>query len=156
MAYLCTINAAVIYVIFMQSDMSATEKAQSLAVARCHSEALKQCIFMQHCNIWTSASRFCKIRSDRSLLRVSIKVKTIAPEQIVTLKELANQIRIRSLQMVHRSKLGHPGGDFSAADILVTLYKVILRVNPANPLEPERDRFIMSKGHCSASLYATL
>lgn len=83
-------------------------------------------------------------------------MKTIAPEQIITLRRLANQIRIRSLQMVHRSKLGHPGGDFSAADILVTLYKVILRVNPAKPLETERDRFIMSKGHCSASLYATL
>jgi len=75
---------------------------------------------------------------------------------MIGLKGLANQIRIRSLQMVHRSKLGHPGGDFSAADILVTLYKVILRVNPECPLETARDRFIMSKGHCSAALYATL
>lgn len=58
--------------------------------------------------------------------------------------------------MVHRSKLGHPGGDFSAADILVTLYRVILRVDPENPVAPGRDRFIMSKGHCSAALYATL
>ena len=58
--------------------------------------------------------------------------------------------------MVHRAKLGHPGGDFSAADILTALYGAILRVNPTNPGDPERDRFIMSKGHCSAALYATL
>jgi len=58
--------------------------------------------------------------------------------------------------MVHRAKLGHPGGDFSAADILVTLYKAILKVDPEHPSAPKRDRFIMSKGHCSAALYATL
>ena len=58
--------------------------------------------------------------------------------------------------MVHRSKLGHPGGDLSSADILVTLYLEVLRIAPGNPGWPERDRFIMSKGHCSAALYATL
>jgi transketolase len=78
------------------------------------------------------------------------------PQQAIALRGLANQVRIRSLQMVHRSKLGHPGGDLSAADILITLYKVILNVNPKDPLAPRRDRFIMSKGHCSAALYATL
>jgi len=78
------------------------------------------------------------------------------PQEAMALRGLANQVRIRSLQMVHRSKLGHPGGDLSAADILITLYKVILNVNPKDPLAPIRDRFIMSKGHCSAALYATL
>jgi transketolase len=78
------------------------------------------------------------------------------PQQASALRGLANQIRIRSLQMVHRAKLGHPGGDFSAADILVTLYKAVLQVDPKNPFAPKRDRFIMSKGHCSAALYATL
>jgi transketolase len=58
--------------------------------------------------------------------------------------------------MVHRAKLGHPGGDLSAADILTALYGAILRVDPSNPDAPDRDRFIMSKGHCSAALYATL
>jgi transketolase len=58
--------------------------------------------------------------------------------------------------MVHRAKLGHPGGDLSSADILTALYGAVLRVDPSNPDAPDRDRFIMSKGHCSAALYATL
>ncbi len=58
--------------------------------------------------------------------------------------------------MVHRAKMGHPGGDFSSADILTALYGRILRVDAQNPRTPERDRFIMSKGHCSAALYSTL
>lgn len=58
--------------------------------------------------------------------------------------------------MVHHSKLGHPGGDMSAADILATLYSGVLRLNPAAPSDPMRDRFVMSKGHCSAAFYATL
>jgi len=63
---------------------------------------------------------------------------------------------MRSLEMVHHAKVGHPGGDLSGADILVTLYLAVLRIDAANPRWPERDRFILSKGHCSASLYATL
>ena len=58
--------------------------------------------------------------------------------------------------MVHRAGAGHPGGDLSAADILVSLYFGVLRVDPRDPTAPNRDRFIMSKGHCSAALYATL
>lgn len=72
------------------------------------------------------------------------------------LSDLACAVRRQSLRMVHRARLGHPGGDLSAADILVTLYFGVLRVDPQNPEAPQRDRFIMSKGHCSASLYATL
>jgi transketolase len=58
--------------------------------------------------------------------------------------------------MVHAAGLGHPGGDLSAADILATLYGAILRIDPARPADPARDRFILSKGHASAALYATL
>ena len=58
--------------------------------------------------------------------------------------------------MVHAAKLGHPGGDLSSADILAALYFRVLRIDPANPRWPERDRFVMSKGHCSAALYSTL
>lgn len=72
------------------------------------------------------------------------------------LEKQAARTRIRSLQMVHRAKLGHPGGDFSSADILTALYGAILCVDPSNPGDLQRDRFIMSKGHCSGSLYATL
>jgi transketolase len=65
-------------------------------------------------------------------------------------------VRMRSLEMVHHAKVGHPGGDLSSADVLVTLYLAVMRFDTTNPLSANRDRFIMSKGHCSASLYATL
>jgi transketolase len=68
----------------------------------------------------------------------------------------ARTIRKTSLQMVHAARLGHPGGDLSAADILAVLYTSVLNIDPANPRRPDRDRFILSKGHCSAALYATL
>jgi transketolase len=70
--------------------------------------------------------------------------------------DMARRVRRQSLRMVHRAGLGHPGGDLSAADILVTLYFGILRIDPQNPQAPGRDRFIMSKGHCSGALYTTL
>ncbi len=69
---------------------------------------------------------------------------------------LALKIRRHSLQMVHDARLGHPGGDMSAADILGSLYSSVLRFTPSDPLTPDRDRFIMSKGHCSAALYSAL
>jgi transketolase len=58
--------------------------------------------------------------------------------------------------MVYRAKQGHPGGDMSVTDILSTLYFGVLRVDPSNPNDPKRDRFILSKGHCTGALYATL
>lgn len=75
---------------------------------------------------------------------------------IAALARLARTIRRTGLQMVHRARLGHPGGDLSAADILAVLFGEVLRVDPANPRDPGRDRFILSKGHCAAALYATL
>ncbi len=77
-------------------------------------------------------------------------------EAVARIRASASRIRQRSLKMVHRSGLGHPGGDLSAADILATLYLSVLRREAGNPLSPSRDRFIMSKGHCSGALYATL
>jgi transketolase len=72
------------------------------------------------------------------------------------LKERAYEIRRRDLQMVYEAGMGHIGGDMSATDILATLYFGVLTVNPKNPNDPQRDRFIMSKGHCSGALYTTL
>jgi transketolase len=60
------------------------------------------------------------------------------------------------MRMAHSAGLGHPGGDLSCADILATLYFNVLRVDPRAPHHPDRDRFILSKGHASAALYATL
>ena len=63
---------------------------------------------------------------------------------------------MRDLRMVVESGQGHIGGDFSAIDILTTLYFAVLRVDPERPDHPGRDRFILSKGHCAGALYTTL
>jgi transketolase len=68
----------------------------------------------------------------------------------------AAQIRRSSLQMAFNARLGHPGGDLSCADVLAVLYGRVLRFNPYEPNWPQRDRFVMSKGHAAASLYSTL
>ncbi len=72
------------------------------------------------------------------------------------LRNVAQWVRMRALEMVHHAKVGHPGGDLSAADILVTLHLGVMNIDRNDPTWPDRDRFILSKGHCSASLYATL
>jgi len=74
----------------------------------------------------------------------------------VAVAEKAAWIRRRSLQMVYEARQGHPGGDLSAADILASLYFHVMRYDARDPANPVRDRFVMSKGHCSGSLYATL
>ena len=75
---------------------------------------------------------------------------------IEELKRMANAIRRRDLRAVFEAGAGHIGGEMSVIDILTALYFRILNVNPANPLDPERDRFILSKGHTACALYVTL
>lgn len=70
--------------------------------------------------------------------------------------ELAHRIRAHALQMVHRVNASHIGTCLSIADLLAVLYKQILRVDPARPDWLDRDRFILSKGHGGAILFATL
>lgn len=70
--------------------------------------------------------------------------------------ELAKRIRLHILTMTNRGGSAHIGSCFSQADILAVLYGQILRVNPKNPRWEGRDRFILSKGHAGASVYATL
>lgn len=74
----------------------------------------------------------------------------------VSIAERARRIRRTSLRMVHGARMGHPGGDLSCADILAVLYFRILQLRPESPRDPNRDRFVLSKGHASAALYATL
>lgn len=69
---------------------------------------------------------------------------------------LARQIRVDVMKMVHRARASHVGSCFSIADILAVLYGQIMRVRPDEPAWPERDRFILSKGHAAAAVYATL
>ncbi|MFZ3101187.1 MAG: transketolase [Desulfitobacteriaceae bacterium] len=72
------------------------------------------------------------------------------------LKQTANAIRQDIIKMLFTAKSGHPGGSLSAADILTTLYFQEMRINPAEPNWPERDRFVLCKGHAAPVLYATL
>ena len=77
-------------------------------------------------------------------------------ELVEKLEEIARQMRITLLEMIHRRQAGHPGGSLSAADIVTALYFHHMNIDPKNPAWEERDRFILSKGHASALLYAVL
>jgi len=89
--------------------------------------------------------------------RTIIPTMSRKPLSIDELANHANKIRITAMAMTHHSRLGHTGGDLSSADILTCLYLgEILNVRPDNPAWPQRDRFIMSKGHCSGAYYSTL
>ena len=79
-----------------------------------------------------------------------------AEAQISSLTDMARDVRRSVVAMIDRAQLGHIGGDLSVTDILVTLFGAVLDVDPADPQRPDRDRFILSKGHCAAALYATL
>ncbi|MFE0756112.1 transketolase [Inquilinus sp. NPDC058860] len=68
----------------------------------------------------------------------------------------AAEIRASVLRMIGQAGLGHVGGDLSVTDILATLFFGVLDLDPAEPARPDRDRFILSKGHCAAALYSTL
>jgi len=77
-------------------------------------------------------------------------------ERVRRLAEASRLIRRQNLAMVRSAGLGHIGGDFSATDIVVTLLLAVLDIDPTDPAYPERDRFVLSKGHSSGVLYATL
>jgi transketolase len=74
----------------------------------------------------------------------------------VTTTELARRIRVHALRMTSRGGSSHVGAAFSIADILAVLYGHIMRHNPKDPRWPTRDRFILSKGHAGAAVYAVL
>jgi transketolase len=72
------------------------------------------------------------------------------------LRRLSAEVRISILNTIDAARMGHIGGDFSVADILTTLFFGVLNLDPADPHWGKRDRFILSKGHCSAALYSVL
>lgn len=77
-------------------------------------------------------------------------------EAVAHLRAAARAIRKRDIQMVRAAGLGHIGGEFSVIDILTTLYLDSLNMGPELLGDPDRDRFILSKGHAAAALYTTL
>ena len=77
-------------------------------------------------------------------------------EDISELKEISREIRKQVVEQVYHAKSGHPGGSLSIADILTVLYFNQMNVEAKNPTSRLRDRLVLSKGHCSPALYATL
>ncbi|TQI68159.1 transketolase [Clostridium sp. KNHs216] len=72
------------------------------------------------------------------------------------LQKLACKVRMGAIEGVYNAKSGHPGGSLSAADLFTYLYFKEMKIDPKNPKEENRDRFVLSKGHCAPGLYATL
>jgi transketolase len=93
---------------------------------------------------------------DHQALRSSDANAHTLEERAAHVRARANWMRQRLLKMIVDAGQGHPGGDLSASDIVACLYFDILRIDSANPDAPDRDRFILSKGHCTGALYTAL
>ena len=77
-------------------------------------------------------------------------------QKLSSLKATAARVRALALEGIHAAKSGHPGGSLSIADIVTYLYFDKMNVDPKNPTDPDRDRFVLSKGHTAPALYAAL
>jgi transketolase len=84
------------------------------------------------------------------------QMKKLSQTELIKLDLIAVKIRKHIIEMLYQAKSGHPGGSLSAVDALVALYFVYMKHNPKKPNDPNRDRFILSKGHAAPALYATL
>ena len=80
----------------------------------------------------------------------------MTPEKLNELKKTANNVRLSILEAVYNASSGHPGGSLSVADILTYLYFEEMNIDPKNPKDENRDRFVLSKGHTSPALYSVL
>ena len=80
----------------------------------------------------------------------------MTPNEKKPLRMTACKVRMGIIEATHGAKSGHPGGSLSAADLFAYLYNRELRIDPKNPKDPKRDRFVLSKGHTAPGLYAAL
>ncbi|HWB86630.1 MAG TPA: transketolase [Bryobacteraceae bacterium] len=78
------------------------------------------------------------------------------PKSLEELQAIAKRVRREIVEMIGEAKSGHPGGSLSAVEMLVELYFDYMRIDPKNPKWPDRDRFILSKGHAAPVLYAVM
>lgn len=81
---------------------------------------------------------------------------SLSDQELKHLENLAQQIRRHVIRMTANSGVGHQGGPLSAAELFVALYFYALRIDPQHPHWPDRDRFVLSKGHAASGFYATL
>ncbi|MFI8951523.1 transketolase [Streptomyces sp. NPDC053750] len=87
----------------------------------------------------------------------SARLRAASPaESAAELAEIATAVRRDILTTIQSAGMGHVGGDLSVTDLLVTALWGTLRMHPTDPGHPQRDRFVLSKGHCAAALYSTL
>lgn len=77
-------------------------------------------------------------------------------KRVTELSIIANKVRKNALTAVYSAKSGHPGGSLSVADLMTLLYFEVMNVDVNDPKNPDRDRFVLSKGHCAPALYGTL
>ena len=77
-------------------------------------------------------------------------------QEMIALKNKATELRIRAVDMIHKSKSGHPGGALSVADFTAACYFHFMNIDPSNPKWEDRDRFVLSKGHACPAQYAAL
>ncbi len=77
-------------------------------------------------------------------------------KEIQELEQKARKVREDIIEEVYSAKSGHPGGSLSVTDILTVLYFKVMNIDPKNPNKEDRDRFVLSKGHCSPALYSCL
>ena len=96
------------------------------------------------------------IPSNRIAVRPTRMAGLDAVQRETQSRALGRSIRLSVLEMIEHAGIGHIGGDYSVTDILATLFSSVLHVRPQEHDWPERDRFILSKGHAAAALYATL
>jgi transketolase len=89
-------------------------------------------------------------------MRNKKQMKKLSQKELLKLDLIAVRIRKHIIEMLYQAKSGHPGGSLSAVDALVALYFAHMKHNPKKPNDPNRDRFILSKGHAAPALYATL
>ncbi len=80
----------------------------------------------------------------------------MTPSEKKQLEIMATKVRMDIIEGVYSAKSGHPGGSLSSAEIFTYLYCKEMNVDPANPKDPDRDRFVLSKGHCAPGLYGIL
>ncbi|MFO1463531.1 MAG: transketolase [bacterium] len=78
------------------------------------------------------------------------------PANIPELQEIARQLRVDCLKMLHKAKSGHTGGPLGIMDIIAVLYFHAMRHDPKNPTWEDRDRFILANGHCCPAIYVAL
>ncbi|WP_308406868.1 transketolase [Streptomyces sp. AC555_RSS877] len=109
----------------------------------------------------TTLETMAPLRPDEDAARMyhqrSAQLRAASPTEAArALAEISTSVRRDILTTIQSAGMGHVGGDLSVTDLLVTALWGTLRMHPSEPEHPQRDRFVLSKGHCAAALYSTL